>query len=157
MKISIHTPLAGSDAKRIPTSSISKYFNPHSPCGERLPSRIRRRLREGISIHTPIAGSDLLTSRCCFKMGLLQSTLPLRGATSADNCNSPRRVISIHTPLAGSDRFQRRLFRRGVISIHTPLAGSDLQMAEPSSLHRYFNPHSPCGERPSFTTYTNPR
>ncbi len=36
-----------------------------------------------------------------------------------------------------------------VISIHTPLAGSDGYGSSQSSPERNFNPHSPCGERPS--------
>ena len=57
--ISIHTPLAGSDFSRRSYNSNSFYFNPHSPCGERL-------------------------LRMMFSNWLLvfQSTLPLRGATA---------------------------------------------------------------------------
>ena len=36
-----------------------------------------------------------------------------------------------------------------MISIHTPLAGSDGYGSSQSSPERNFNPHSPCGERPS--------
>ena len=123
--ISIHTPLAGSDGvsrRRLP---IRRYFNPHSPCGERHDRAVgavlrlidfnphspcgerlavghRHRFLSGISIHTPLAGSDFL--------------LPLVLRHSE---------ISIHTPLAGSDyRAQCRVVASD-ISIHTPLAGSD--------------------------------
>ena len=33
--ISIHTPLAGSDAPTLRSAHSRDYFNPHSPCGER--------------------------------------------------------------------------------------------------------------------------
>ena len=33
--ISIHTPLAGSDVQSNPSTNFPFYFNPHSPCGER--------------------------------------------------------------------------------------------------------------------------
>ncbi len=35
------------------------------------------------------------------------------------------------------------------ISIHTPHAGSDADDADPEKAAENFNPHSPCGERPS--------
>ena len=36
IRISIHTPLAGSDTLRCRNRRRAMYFNPHSPCGERL-------------------------------------------------------------------------------------------------------------------------
>ena len=60
-----------------------------------------------------------------------------------------RNYISIHTPLAGSDIAALRNADFQVISIHTPLAGSDGYGSSQSSPERNFNPHSPCGERPS--------
>ena len=147
--ISIHTPLAGSDVRRGPVEPA----------------------RQGISIHTPLAGSDLQIKGLSAGPLTFQSTLPLRGATclSVRSCRS--RLISIHTPLAGSDLAWRAENHRRNISIHTPLAGSDqLRLALHSlwgriSIHTplagsdtigrntawmtsYFNPHSPCGERP---------
>ena len=56
------------------------YFNPHSPCGERLFSNSLIRPSEIISIHTPHAGSDSMIS-----------------------FNRLDVFISIHTPHAGSD------------------------------------------------------
>ena len=57
--ISIHTPLAGSDHAGTARKGWALYFNPHSPCGERLAFCFNRP-------HSSI----------------FQSTLPLRGATS---------------------------------------------------------------------------
>ena len=101
---------------------------------------------------------------------VFQSTLPLRGATAGAAVLMEADVISIHTPLAGSDgRTQRHLVgirisihtplagsdgehgrpeRLSNISIHTPLAGSDIKMLYCRMFVKYFNPHSPCGERP---------
>ena len=79
-----------------------------------------------ISIHTPLAGSD---------------------RQPADHAVG--RHISIHTPLAGSDFLSTVFNIRNYISIHTPLAGSDGYGSSQSSPERNFNPHSPCGERPS--------
>ena len=169
VNISIHTPLAGSDHAGTARKGWALYFNPHSPCGERLAFCFNRP-------HSSI----------------FQSTLPLRGATSRllrpirvpkyFNPHSPcgeRRhrtrstthlLISIHTPLAGSDAmpelFVRDRLRISIhtplagsdtgavesieiqgISIHTPLAGSDVQSNPSTNFPFYFNPHSPCGER----------
>ena len=60
---------------------IACYFNPHSPCGERLVSMPAKLM-----------------------VFIFQSTLPLRGATWALTGNYNAQIISIHTPLAGSDR-----------------------------------------------------
>ena len=102
-KISIHTPLAGSDFLLSAHWRSCKNFNPHSPCGERhraLGFRVRP--------------------------SIFQSTLPLRGATITLDEAFSLSEISIHTPLAGSDRDEPSSFRSSLrISIHTPLAGSD--------------------------------
>ena len=101
-------------------------FNPHSPCGER--PKLNRRVS---SMHS------------------FQSTLPLRGATGDVAEWFAESVISIHTPLAGSDRRRVVLCPAAGISIHTPLAGSDGRRRTSGRGRSYFNPHSPCGERPS--------
>ena len=76
-----------------------------------------------------------------------QSTLPLRGATLLRGRNGDAVFISIHTPLAGSDRDEGITDRAIDISIHTPLAGSDWRSRNSNRARKYFNPHSPCGER----------
>ena len=103
--ISIHAPLAGSDASRArwqPLPGVN--FNPRSPRGERrtapeyiympnqfqstLPSRgatvYRTRVRSDeiwISIHAPLAGSDAIITGSLPSEQAFQSTLPSRGAT----------------------------------------------------------------------------
>ena len=57
---------------------------------------------------------------------LSQSTLPMRGATIKRPQKSLKEVISIHAPHAGSDC---------------------LELQQPE-IYKYFNPRSPCGERP---------
>ena len=147
-RISIHTPLAGSDRANDaihahdrdfnPHSpcgerpapklihSRSNYFNPHSPCGERLALQFAFRGDLGISIHTPLAGSDSGRISVSMETPKFQSTLPLRGATQRRPRSIPIRQISIHTPLAGSDCMCNHMRLQTQISIHTPLAGSDL-------------------------------
>ena len=146
-KISIHTPLAGSDRRLLPGWNF-QYISIHTPlAGSDVTNILVDSPTVGISIHTPLAGSDI---QSCY----------LRVFTS----------ISIHTPLAGSDRLTCECFRHPKISIHTPLAGSDRTMTPIRPFARlfqstlplrgatdtpyptehcttYFNPHSPCGER----------
>ena len=57
------------------------YFNPRSPCGERL----------------------IFVSFSIFAGTLFQSTLPMRGATALHRFRLNRKHISIHAPHAGSD------------------------------------------------------
>ena len=95
----------------------------------------------------------------------------MRGATSLVIFLEHRQLISIHTPHAGSDGLVTDKYKAIGISIHTPHAGSDVVPLKPRpqtniSIHtphagsdhvtfcyllaiRYFNPHSPCGERPN--------
>ena len=119
VKISIHTPLAGSDTGRWGSGYGLPYFNPHSPCGERR---------------------SLWTKRLASVR--FQSTLPLRGATNAAKSVGLSQNISIHTPLAGSDASERHSFMDFCISIHTPLAGSD-QTGKDAEDHFKISIHTP--------------
>ena len=103
MSISIHAPRAGSDRPPHQQPPSVLYFNPCSPCGERL-------------------------SVIQFLMPTIQfqSMLPVRGATKNQVAHDS-------------------VFR---ISIHAPRAGSDGQRARGRGTPSYFNPCSPCGERP---------
>ena len=101
--ISIHAPRVGSDHHILVLSGNRANFNPRSPCGE------RRKTREQIS-----------------GLERFQSTLPVWGATFAD------------------DKLDRQL----IISIHAPRVGSDNLASAGSLLVADFNPRSPCGERP---------
>ena len=103
------------------------YFNPRSPCGERLYS---------LALSVPKSSNFNPRSPCGerhYKEGqyaghnIFQSTLPMRGAT------------------------WRYIFRVVVssISIHAPHAGSDMVHCGTHRKELYFNPRSPCGERRS--------
>ena len=147
--ISIHAPLAGSDAKAIPRSFRRIRFQSTLPSRgatdaamvkdvdftgfqSTLPSRgATRGKHPGVlpEVHfNPRSprGERLHTQNQGIIQGVFQSTLPSRGATSTfQSSRTGLRQISIHAPLAGSDRRVVR-FRLFVgISIHAPLAGSD--------------------------------
>ena len=124
--ISIHAPRTGSDKVAMLGERADTHFNPRSPHGERLVSRI----------------ASSAFSR-------FQSTLPTRGATTIDmSLNNMYLDISIHAPRTGSDATlfgwrkswknfnprsphgerpkRREGGKRGNrISIHAPRTGSD--------------------------------
>ena len=162
-------------------------FNPRSPCGERRRQRRTIQCRFRISIHALLAESDFLYYQDKFERSRFQSTLSLRRATCAWLPLLGRRDISIHALLAESDRDAGIGELDLIISIHALLAESDgeggcvmrtinvfqstlsLRRATPllpvvTTVFAYFNPRSPCGERPVFpiaplttANYFNPR
>ena len=79
-----------------------------------------------ISIHAPLAGSDRPSTRDVRNSFRFQSTLPLRGAT----------WVTIGLPFLIT--FQSTL----------PLRGATKRRCRPCTYRPYFNPRSPCGERP---------
>ena len=103
-RISIHTPLAGSDF--------------HQQDG---------RFKVSISIHTPLAGSDLIPSTC-IRLTQFQSTLPLRGATGRAYVLPFYNKFQSTLPLRGATIGGFEHFVPAEISIHTPLAGSDITL-----------------------------
>ena len=170
--ISIRAPLAGSDHAHECEACAAKDFNPRSPCGERRAFAVRR-LREAIyfnprspcgerpvyrpcndkqrnfnprspcgerhrivvnlgrpvviSIRAPLAGSDPIWTVHYDQDPIFQSARPLRGAT----VSSLTIVLSVY-------RFQSALPLRGATTVSIPA----------SLRFIYFNPRSPCGERP---------
>ena len=166
-------PLRGATTAFASASTRPRYFNPHSPCGERPPKPHHQTILNPISIHTPLAGSDQLFRRNRPIQGIsihtplagsdashhatkhnskeFQSTLPLRGATTSRSQANQTKHISIHTPLAGSDRHVRTSFDHHLKFQSTlPLRGATPRAHNPIPFSIHFNPHSPCGERPSY-------
>ena len=122
-------------------------FNPRSPCGERLLVVHKRWDRPNISIHAPRVGSDLFMPATSAAAALVQSTLPVWGATGRANGRRDHPTISIHAPRVGSDAARMILDLSDGISIHAPRVGSDSNRNDFRPRERHFNPRSPCGER----------
>ena len=112
-----------------------RYFNPHSPCGERRNAYGRPTISKYFNPHSPCGERQEILSST-FEMDEFQSTLPLRGATRFGEEGRAERQISIHTPLAGSDLAWRAENHRRNISIHTPLAGSDSGQHDLGAVHQ---------------------
>ena len=118
-------PLRGATLQVCDFWGTARMISIHTPLAGSDSDFQRKLSGETISIHTPLAGSDVLA-------------WPAR----------VHRSISIHTPLAGSDITLDWDIAQREISIHTPLAGSDRSCRRRAGRRVYFNPHSPCGERP---------
>ena len=83
-----------------------------------------------------------------YPLELFQSTLSLRRATPGGWAGWVHGLISIHALLAESDGEPAGGGGHHGISIHALLAESDQAFLPLISSSRYFNPRSPCGERP---------
>ena len=102
IRISIHTPLAGSDTIETTRTHMAMHFNPHSPCGERPADFSTASNRCDFNPHSPCGERPLALktiprttdfnphSPCGERpvnpnhrttANQFQSTLPLRGAT----------------------------------------------------------------------------
>ena len=99
-----------------------------------------------ISIHAPHARSDVEpeSTRDYIKF---QSTLLMRGATSALHRLHTLEHISIHAPHARSDSTSEFVTSLHAISIHAPHARSDLKNPTLAVRRSNFNPRSSCEER----------
>ncbi len=126
----------------------SHYFNPRSPCGERLYVCRPPAPMAFISIHAPRVGSDVAVDKLELTETKFQSTLPVWGATRYILSLEGDRVISIHAPRVGSDDgapiesgqllgFQSTL----------PVWGATAIYSRQAATWTDFNPRSPCGER----------
>ena len=154
--ISIHAPRVGSDYIPELDPRFFYHFNPRSPCGERRAADKLLDCQRAISIHAPRVGSDGEGDDTIIDLG-----------------------ISIHAPRVGSDAQTRSARLYELISIHAPRVGSDAaRVTTPSSTwefqstlpvwgataqadgvrlnRRYFNPRSPCGERPPYFLHGTP-
>ncbi len=149
--ISIHAPRAGSDQMSIITSKWCWRFQ------STLPVR---------------GATSSYLGKSCLDLEF-QSTLPVRGATvqrqgdgavgeyfnPRSPCGERRRTrrcqrstarISIHAPRAGSDHRQARpASRQWIFQSTLPVRGATLPRLYGGRRDFYFNPRSPCGERPS--------
>ena len=101
-----------------------------------------------ISIHPPRAGRDDPSDSDFAKLGLFQSTRPVRGGTPLRNPRIQLLFISIHPPRAGRDH--TAIAARGGCTHFNPPAPCGagrpkIPIAPPIS---NFNPPAPCGAGP---------
>ena len=128
--ISIHAPRTGSDRIRAGSMITSTDFNPRSPHGER-PGRFVAAIYEFvISIHAPRTGSD-----------------------NQARAHARKGKISIHAPRTGSDPGNAsRASRQKEFQSTLPARGATTTSCTTYRRTLHFNPRSPHGERPFFSS-----
>ena len=123
--ISIHAPRVGSDQLRRTKTFWCLYFNPRSPCGERLKTFMIPRLP--ISDFNPRSpcGERLSDHQQSNKPNRFQSTLPVWGATLISTAPSDRHYnFNPRSPCGERLKTTLKVFTI-FISIHAPRVGSD--------------------------------
>ena len=110
---------------------ILKNFNPRSPCGERHQKYILNKSSNTFQSTLPVWGATcgLMTIGFCLRP--FQSTLPVWGATLSTSHQTATLQFQSTLPVWG--------------------ATAALPLAHVHAL--YFNPRSPCGERPAIVTH----
>ena len=144
--ISIHAPHAGSDKSPHGPNVFNRHFNPRSPCGERQPGGQSNQRALRFQSTLPMRGA---TDAKRGRRGAIrfQSTLPMRGATCSVPWRDLSRSISIHAPHAGSDYHGHDCNSSHGFQSTLPMRGATFMSLIVACLG-YFNPRSPCGERP---------
>ena len=139
-------PLRGATPSNA-VNNASSDFNPHSPCGERQTDHETDVDEDEFQSTLPLRGATRALSNP-LRFRVFQSTLPLRGATYSRTPVQIFLFISIHTPLAGSDGSTAPcVARRKYFNPHSPCGERRVVRSETRRTMMYFNPHSPCGER----------
>ena len=147
--ISIHAPRAGSDCYVAGLPRKAKYFNPRSPCGERLVSPLHLIFTAPFQSTLPVRGATDFTFIFVHSRLKFQSTLPVRGATDPSALFCGLVDISIHAPRAGSDcsLFCWLVLRCSYFNPRSPCGERRVIGVLLTGLFSNFNPRSPCGER----------
>ena len=139
-------PMRGATTADTQLSCPAGYFNPHSPCGERLFHQCSRRPASRFQSTLPMRGATALCNwvrdfkdfnphspcgerpsrgKAKFKILLFQSTLPMRGATVVYVFARIHHAFQSTLPMRGATSYTRGEYYG----------------------YQNFNPHSPCGER----------
>ena len=110
--VSIHALREESDPVTLRLTKRSKNFNPHSPCGERLLSRLQLVWLGLFQSTLPLRGATPSRKRSTSTPSGFQSTLPLRGATRFLAASQDRlRNFNPHSPCG------ERLIRYGILTL----------------------------------------
>ena len=133
----------------VAVSSLTVYFYPRSPCGERQKLILQFLSLLRISIHALLAESDSIDNSEISDNLTFLSTLSLRRATR-NIADAVKHVqISIHALLAESDncgciRYNSQYPFLSTLSLRRATTG----YMDRVPINHNFYPRSPCGERP---------
>ena len=149
-RISIHAPRVGSDPGAGTFLAGRRDFNPRSPCGERRACPEQQNVVHVISIHAPRVGSDRNGLACGLSDRNFNPRSPCGERPSFFSSSILFRIFQSTLPVWGATAKRGRLAGFLRISIHAPRVGSDGCWQCRQAGFGYFNPRSPCGERPRF-------
>ena len=134
-------------------TAIVRDFNPRSPDGERRRIVRFQASRPDISIHAPRMGSDRRFRPFAPRNRYFNPRSPDGERLMQNHLISSDFVISIHAPRMGSDRVNWYDDYHDVVFQSTlPGWGATPDRTVPGFPAGYFNPRSPDGERPPFST-----
>ena len=173
--ISTHAPRAGSDLEPEQNTYTGNRFQPTLPVRGATGECIKLDYGYRISTHAPRAGSDSANYRW-WNDFTISTHAPRAGSDRRRGANALRKKYfnprspcgerHLHTiiaishnlfqptlPVRGATRGNRRRFPLLVISTHAPRAGSDIFSCIFPASFTYFNPRSPCGERPAWAGF----
>ena len=122
--ISIHAPHTGSDG-RARAGEDPGHISIHAPHTGSDVAVVLGQLVCAISIHAPHTGSDCSTLYSCSPTSILQSTLPIRGATIVWMVSPVESLFQSTLPIRGATGLGGWRALYGCISIHAPHTGSD--------------------------------
>ena len=120
-------PVWGATSRFSAPAHIPPDFNPRSPCGERLRQGRSQIPHQGFQSTLPVWGATSHLFLLASLLRIFQSTLPVWGAPS-------------HLFLLAS---LLRIFQSTL-----PVWGATSGSSKMAKFEEYFNPRSPCGERP---------
>ena len=142
-------PLCGSDPMQ-PEGPLAKVISIHAPrVGSDRGHDLHKVRHRAFQSTLPVWGATLETgsSLVC---DIFQSTLPVWGATYQQGIERFWSRFQSTLPVWGATRLVWEHWKQFMgISIHAPRVGSDRGQIEQPGRGHYFNPRSPCGERPS--------
>ena len=118
-------PMRGATLSQKPDCVIEEYFNPHSPCGERLVSCLGRSVLDNFNPHSPCGERRLFVGSM---YGIIH--------------------FNPHSPCGERlDWLEMMRREKKYFNPHSPCGERQDCRGIEMGCQEYFNPHSPCGER----------
>ena len=129
-QISIHAPLTGSDVRPVRSRSGQGNFNPRSPYGERRSGFLLSPCCNNFNPRSPYGERHMRILDQVFGPDFNPRS-PYGERPSGDAARGGKKVFQSTLPLRGATSASRKIFDDAEISIHAPLTGSDRRSARP--------------------------
>ena len=141
-------PVWGATDRFFSKSCHISDFNPRSPCGER--HRRRRRASRTRCYFNPRSpcGERLQNARKLLEEVKFQSALPVWGATNMALAGANTALFQSALPVWGATASKNKADISTLFQSALPVWGATKSRCQSWLSRTYFNPRSPCGERP---------